>query len=107
MLDDIGDEDSAAIQANGAKQLVEELSRRANKRAALPVLVEAGRLADEEHLSMGAALARDAILGTLAQIALCADAHLRRYFFEHIFDCHVVIPSFRKSQTQPHLVFAR
>jgi hypothetical protein len=107
VLDDISDEDSAAIQADGAEQFVEELSRRANKRASLAVLVEARRLADEEHLSVRTALAGDAILGILAQIALCADTHLSRYLFEHIFDCHVVTLSFEQSRTHPHLVLAR
>src|SRR6185437_12444534 len=59
VLDDIGDEDGAAIQADGAEQLVEELSRRANKRTSLSVFVVAGRLANEEYLGVGAALAGD------------------------------------------------
>src|SRR3990172_4613753 len=51
-LDDVRDEHLVAAPADGGDQLVQEASGRADEGARLLVLVEARRLADEQHFSV-------------------------------------------------------
>src|SRR6266511_482547 len=55
---DVRDEDLRAVEADDGEELVEEVPGRAHEGAALLVLVEAGRLAEEEDPALGAPLAR-------------------------------------------------
>ncbi len=60
-LHHVADEDLAALETGHAEQLVEKLARWPNKRAALPILVVAGALADQHDLRVGRALAWDGL----------------------------------------------
>src|SRR5262249_27025344 len=88
VLDYVRDENGAAVEADSAKQLVEELARGADKRSALLVFTIAWRLTDEHHLGRRASLARYAILGALTQVALLAHLDLCSDLSEHFFGCH-------------------
>ena len=54
---DVGDEHFVAVEADARQQLIEQLARRADERAALDVLVVARRFAQEEDPRLRAALA--------------------------------------------------
>ena len=74
-LEDIGDEHVAALQADLAEQPVEQLPCLPDERKALPVLVSAGRLADEHQVGIGVARAEHDLRASLVKLA--GDAHAR------------------------------
>ena len=75
-LQDVGDEDVVAGQADLGQQAVEELAGAADERQAEPVLVGPRRLADEQQVGVGVARPEDDGLARLGQLR-AADAALR------------------------------
>src|SRR5205814_8942752 len=68
-LEDVGDEDVAAREADPTQQLVEELARCADEGLALQVLVLTGRLPDDHDPRVLGANARDGVGSTEAERA--------------------------------------
>ena len=68
-LQDVRDEDVAALQSDPGEQLVEQLARLADERQSLLVLVEAGRLADEHQLGVRVAGAEHHLRPSLREAA--------------------------------------
>ncbi len=75
-LQDVGDEDVVAREADALEHLAEELPGGPDERDALEVLVVAGRLADEHHVGVGVAVAHDDLGAPLAERAPDAVDHL-------------------------------
>ena len=71
-LEDVGDVDVPARQADALQQAVEELARRADERVALLVLVEARGLADEHEVGIRVADTEDDLRPPLGQPAASA-----------------------------------
>src|SRR5574340_650391 len=77
-LHDVRDEHVLTAPADRTEQPLEERPGSTDERAALAVLVEARPLADEDHLGVGAPLARDGPRPRLVEATPGADADLRR-----------------------------
>ena len=77
-----------------AEELVQELSRRANERPALDVLVVARRLPEEEHAGLAAPLARHGLARAAVQRAGRAGADLGRDGFEGIDHATIIGPPY-------------
>ena len=75
-LDDVGDEHVLAPPADRGEELDQEVAGPADEWPALPVLVEARPLADEDDLGLGVALARDGLGPRLVETAVRAGADL-------------------------------
>src|SRR3990170_3251379 len=71
-LDDVGDEHLVAAQADGGDQFVQEAAGGPDEGAGLLVLVEAGRLAHEQNVSVRRAFARDGASAGAAEVAVGA-----------------------------------
>ena len=70
---DIRDEDVLALPADRPDQLGQELPRRTDERAALPILVLPGPLADDHDLGLGVALTRHGLRPRLVEAAVRTD----------------------------------
>ena len=77
-FDHVGDEHLLAGEADGAKQLLQELAGGADEGAALLVLVEAGPLADEHEIAGRGAFAGHGELAAAMEAALLAGANFGR-----------------------------
>src|SRR4051812_36355288 len=66
VLDDVRDEDVLAFEPGLAEHLVQQVAGRADERSALGVFVEAGALADEQHVGLRVPLA-----GTPLRVPWC------------------------------------
>src|SRR5439155_17297899 len=77
-LDHVGDVDVLAGHADPAQELVEQLSRLADEREALLVLVEARRLADEHQVGLRVADPEDDLGPAFREPAARAGGGLRR-----------------------------
>ena len=75
-LDHVGDEHVLAPPADRGEELDQEVAGAAHEWPALPILVEARALADEDDLGLGVALARDGLRPRLVETAVRARSDL-------------------------------
>lgn len=84
VLDHIGDEYLAAVQADGRQQLFQEFPSRTDKRPTLPVLLVTWTFPNKHEFGCGWPFSRDGIGGSLIQRAIGAASDLLSDFFQAI-----------------------